>query len=244
MLSALVLAVVSTGFLFVMDRWGINMLNNFFINKNEDLKKLYKHSAQEHPENHYGTFEQFIEVLYSFRGKAGFDIKFEDTVGIGKVKFPKFVVKSDEGTEIDFNNVRMKITIDRKREDPLDLGEPIWWENADGTKKMIGAKKRNTRVYEYFVFSSLREFDKFIRWSNTVEINKSKFFKKNEMLLKSKDSQKVKLDVENNYWGLDKEAKKIYNMKEKELDKLIQLDSRENEFKTLERAERLQITGR
>ncbi len=216
------------------------MLNNFFINRNENLIKLYSYNAKDHPENHYGTFEQFFQVLQSFRAKKGFDLKIENhPYQSGKIACFPFTVKTEEGTEIDFaENLRIKITIDRKREDPLDLGEPIWWVNKDGTRTQVGAKKRNTRVFEYFVFSSLKEFYKFVRWTNALREANGLIHNRFE-----KD-QKEHLDVKFNYWNLDKEAKKIYNMKEKEMDKLLETNGHEDEFKMLARAERVLLTDR
>ena len=209
------------------------MLSFIFINKNKDLQKLYSRNIQEHPENHYGTFEQFLQLLYGLRNKRGFDIVFHNKgFKHGRFECFPFTVKSDEGTEIDFsdNSLRIKITTDRIRETPYNLGEPIWWMNPDGTKSIVSVKKRNTRIFEYFVFSTLKEFYKFVRWTNEARATNSII------------NPKSKLDVQFNYWNLDREAKKIFNMKEKEMNRLLRLDGRAEEFEQLAYEERLKIT--
>jgi hypothetical protein len=234
-----IIAISSLGPMFLI-ALGVNKMISFFINRNENLKKLYSYNIKKHDENHYGTFDQFLQVLYSFRGKAGFELTFDKyPFREGKMECFPFTVKTEDGTEIDFaENLRIKITVDRRKEDPLSLGEPVWWVNPDGTKRLVGTKAKNTRIFEYFVFSSLREFYKFAQWTNAVHDNKLKF-SNDGMLARSKENTKAKLDVDFNYWNLDKEAKKIFNMKERELDKVLKLDAHADDFAKLAKMEQL-----
>jgi len=221
----------------------------FFINRNKDLKDLYEMNTKNRNDNHYGTFDQFLELIYSFRQKNGFDFTFIQRLHRNKIGFYTFEVKTDEGVEIDFDikayeDLRIKITTERKGgeyDNPCNLGEPVWIVK-NGKREILGfSRTKKVRVFEFFVFSSLIEFYKFIKWTNKAQEKRSIFSEKEKKLLKSKESEKARLDVNFNYWGLDKESKKIYNMKADELDKVLKLDPHKEAFEELARNERALI---
>ena len=206
----------------------------FFAFKNKDrLEREYRIHTSDHEDNHYGTFEQFKELVKIISTKPGFT---------SAVARNEFVLKSNKGNELQFTvsssaprYCRVIVTTEWKKKH-VDEKELVWEIAPDGTRILVPSdKEKMIRVFEYFVFASMEDYIRFRFWMVNVS--------ENETVIKATEEEKVLLkkkqrDINSDYWLMTAENKKIFNMKEEEVDKMLELDVFDKEFKKLGKVDR------
>jgi len=201
----------------------------FFAFKNRaQLEKEYAYHTSQHEDSHYGTFEQFKDLVKVISSKQGFSVEFDDT---------NFELKSSKGIELSFSTNSFRgyfysiiVTTEWKARMPNEK-ELVWQVMPDGQKLLLpNTKITYGRNIEHFVFASIQDYIQFRYWMHNAKANSETLNASAEE--KALMAKKLK-DINANYWLMSAENKKIFNMKVEEVDKILELDKFEKEFAKL-----------